>query len=148
MREPLLRVRQTIEFHLLERTKITLLSLLCFILVATRLGYSFSTTAAAVPLVKPLSPSRPLWKLLEQRSNSMVFLQRVIFCSFQLAAIRISSFIGQPMTISYYIAPRAPRRSVSAPTTTARSLLNRVEKPPLSERLTKEEADVAPPSGP
>jgi len=54
---------------------------------------------------------------------------------------------GQPMSISYYVAPRAPRRTVSDPSTMARSLLNRVEKPPLAERLTKEEADATP-SGP
>jgi len=55
---------------------------------------------------------------------------------------------GQPMSVSYYIAPRAPRRTASAPSTTARSLLNRVEKPPLAERLTKEEGDIKLPSGP
>jgi THO complex subunit 4 len=55
---------------------------------------------------------------------------------------------GQPMSVSFYVAPRAPRRTASAPSTTVRSLLNRVEKPSLVERLTKEEADIVPPSGP
>lgn len=57
-------------------------------------------------------------------------------------------FLGQPMSIAYYIAPRAPRRTVSAPSVTTRSLLNRVEKPPLSDRLGNEDSDIKPPSGP
>jgi THO complex subunit 4 len=54
--------------------------------------------------------------------------------------------LGQPMSVAYYIAPRAPRRTVSSPSVTTRSLLNRVEKPPLSDRLGNE--DSKPPSGP
>src|SRR6266511_3163076 len=65
-----------------------------------------------------------------------------------LSDFRLVASTGQPMTISYYTAPRAPRRIVSAPSSTTRSLLNKVEKPPLSDRLTKEEADAKLPSGP
>ncbi|KAF9530216.1 hypothetical protein CPB83DRAFT_892835 [Crepidotus variabilis] len=61
---------------------------------------------------------------------------------------------GQPMTITYDVAPRAPRRTASTPSfSSTRSLLNRVEKPPLAERLTKEESSKIPkgpkaPTGP
>ena len=50
------------------------------------------------------------------------------------------------MSISFYSAPKAPRRAASAPTTT--SLLNRIEKPPLAERLSRLESTEKPPSGP
>ncbi|KAH6917754.1 hypothetical protein BKA70DRAFT_180 [Coprinopsis sp. MPI-PUGE-AT-0042] len=43
---------------------------------------------------------------------------------------------GQPMEISYQITPR-PRRTTSAPSTL--SLLSRIEKPPLLERLAKDD---------
>ena len=43
---------------------------------------------------------------------------------------------GQPMDISYHVTPR-PRRTTSAPSTL--SLLNRIEKPPLLERLAKDD---------
>lgn len=79
------------------------------------------------------------------RASSNLFLFTLCyFINFEL----VYWLSGQPMSVSFYIAPRAPRRTASAPSTTARSLLNRVEKPPLAERLTKEEADAKPPSGP
>ncbi|KAF8962539.1 hypothetical protein BDZ97DRAFT_1824155 [Flammula alnicola] len=57
---------------------------------------------------------------------------------------------GQPMSIAYDTmpprAPRAPGRATSAPTTT--SLLNRIEKPPLAERLSADDTSVKVPSGP
>lgn len=46
------------------------------------------------------------------------------------------NWIGQPMEISYQAAPR-PRRTTSAPSTL--SLLSRIEKPPLLERLAKDD---------
>ncbi|KJA25502.1 hypothetical protein HYPSUDRAFT_182437 [Hypholoma sublateritium FD-334 SS-4] len=57
---------------------------------------------------------------------------------------------GQPMTIAFDTTPpRAPRerRANSAPTTA--SLLNRIEKPPLAERLSADDASINKiPSGP
>ncbi|KAF8182074.1 hypothetical protein BJ912DRAFT_979011 [Pholiota molesta] len=56
---------------------------------------------------------------------------------------------GQPMSIAYdTMPPRAPRlrRAVSAPTTA--SLLNRIEKPPLAERLSVDDSSAKIPSGP
>jgi len=61
---------------------------------------------------------------------------------------------GQPMSIAYDTfnpprAPRAPRRASSAPSTT--SLLNRIEKPPLVERISVDDSNTAAvkvPSGP
>jgi hypothetical protein len=41
--------------------------------------------------------------------------------------------------------PRAPRRSASAPTA---SLLNRIQKPPLVERLSRDDSTIKAPSGP
>ena len=42
--------------------------------------------------------------------------------------------------------PRAPRRAVSAPTTA--SLINRIEKPPLVERISHDDSGVKVPSAP
>ena len=42
--------------------------------------------------------------------------------------------------------PRAPRRSASVPTTA--SLLNRIQKPPLAERLSRDDSTIKAPSGP
>ncbi|PPQ78630.1 hypothetical protein CVT25_010594 [Psilocybe cyanescens] len=58
---------------------------------------------------------------------------------------------GQPMSIAYDTglpprAPRAPRRATSAPTTM--SLLNRIEKPPLAERLAADDSSIKVPSAP
>ncbi|PPQ96837.1 hypothetical protein CVT26_006006 [Gymnopilus dilepis] len=62
---------------------------------------------------------------------------------------------GQPMSITYDTfnpprAPRAPHRAASAPSTT--SLLNRIEKPPLVERISSKDDTNTPtaaiPSGP
>jgi len=57
---------------------------------------------------------------------------------------------SQPMSIAFDVAPpREPRvRSSSAPTTS--SLLNRIQKAPLLERLSKDDSAVGrrPPSGP
>ncbi|KAF8893171.1 hypothetical protein CPB84DRAFT_1837326 [Gymnopilus junonius] len=59
---------------------------------------------------------------------------------------------GQPMSIAYDTfnpprAPRAPQRATSAPTTT--SLLNRIEKPPLVERISADDTSTTKvPSGP
>lgn len=52
------------------------------------------------------------------------------------------------MSIAYdTMAPRAPRpRATSAPTTA--SLLNRIEKPPLAERLSVDDSSVKIPSAP
>ncbi|KAG6830593.1 hypothetical protein H0H92_015874 [Tricholoma furcatifolium] len=49
------------------------------------------------------------------------------------------TFTGQPMTITFDTAP-APktRRSASAPT----SLINRIQKPPLLDRLSKDDAGI------
>ncbi|CAA7267229.1 unnamed protein product [Cyclocybe aegerita] len=57
---------------------------------------------------------------------------------------------GQPMSISYYAGPpRAPRsRAVSAPGPTTQSLLNRIEKPPLADRISQDDSAVKTPSGP
>ncbi|RDB29947.1 THO complex subunit 4-A [Hypsizygus marmoreus] len=52
---------------------------------------------------------------------------------------------GQPMSIAYdTLPPRQPRRSASAPT----SLLNRIQKPPLLDRLSRDDVNVKTPSGP
>lgn len=52
------------------------------------------------------------------------------------------------MSIAYdTMPPRHPRRASSAPT--ASSLLNRIQKPPLLDRLSKDDASLRPtPSGP
>jgi len=42
--------------------------------------------------------------------------------------------------------PRAPRRAVSAPTTA--SLINRIEKPPLVERISHDDSGMKVPSAP
>lgn len=42
--------------------------------------------------------------------------------------------------------PRAPRRSASVPTSA--SLLNRIQKPPLVERLSQDNSTIKAPSGP
>ena len=42
--------------------------------------------------------------------------------------------------------PRAPRRAVSAPTTA--SLISRIEKPPLAERISHDDSGVKIPSAP
>jgi len=42
--------------------------------------------------------------------------------------------------------PRAPRRSASVPTSA--SLLNRIQKPPLVERLSRDDSVIKAPSGP
>jgi len=53
---------------------------------------------------------------------------------------------GQPMSIAFdTMPPRAPRRSASAPTA---SLLNRIQKPPLVERLSLDDSTIKAPSGP
>jgi len=44
------------------------------------------------------------------------------------------------------ILPRAPRRSASVPTSA--SLLNRIQKPPLVERLSRDDSIIRAPSGP
>jgi len=50
---------------------------------------------------------------------------------------------GQPMSIAYDSGP--PRRTASAPT----SLLNRIQKPALADRLSKDDsATIAPTTGP
>lgn len=57
--------------------------------------------------------------------------------------------LGQPMTIAFdMVAPRNPRvRSASGPPTTA-SLLNRIQKPPLLDRLSRDDSSIKTPSGP
>lgn len=42
--------------------------------------------------------------------------------------------------------PRAPRRSASVPTSA--SLLNRIQKPPLADRLSRDDSTIKAPSGP
>jgi THO complex subunit 4 len=56
--------------------------------------------------------------------------------------------LGQPMRIAFdtFQPPRAPRRAVSAPTTA--SLINRIEKPPLAERISHDDSGVKIPSAP
>ena len=44
------------------------------------------------------------------------------------------------------VPPRAPRRSASVPTSA--SLLNRIQKPPLAERLSRDDSTIKAPSGP
>ncbi|KAG6888550.1 hypothetical protein C0995_007422 [Termitomyces sp. Mi166 len=52
---------------------------------------------------------------------------------------------GQPMSIAFdTLPPRQPRRVVSAPT----SLINRIQKPPLVDRLSRDDSSVKTPSGP
>ncbi|KAG6919844.1 hypothetical protein DXG01_000349 [Tephrocybe rancida] len=52
---------------------------------------------------------------------------------------------GQPMTITFdTLPPRQPRRSASVPT----SLINRIQKPPLLDRLSRDDSSVKTPSGP
>ncbi|KAF8068841.1 hypothetical protein FPV67DRAFT_1092872 [Lyophyllum atratum] len=52
---------------------------------------------------------------------------------------------GQPMSIAFdTMPPRQPRRSASVPA----SLINRIQKPPLSERLSRDDSTVKTPSGP
>ncbi|KAK2461220.1 hypothetical protein APHAL10511_006747 [Amanita phalloides] len=52
---------------------------------------------------------------------------------------------GQPMSIVYDTAPpRLPKRSTSAP----QSLLNRIQKPPLLDRLSRDDTTVKTPSAP
>ncbi|KAF8814982.1 hypothetical protein BYT27DRAFT_7081044 [Phlegmacium glaucopus] len=54
---------------------------------------------------------------------------------------------GQPMAITFdTMPPRAPRRSASVPSTA--SLLNRIQKPPLAERLSRDDSTIKAPSGP
>jgi THO complex subunit 4 len=55
---------------------------------------------------------------------------------------------GQPMQIAFdtFQPPRAPRRAVSAPTTA--SLINRIEKPPLVERISHDDSGMKVPSAP
>jgi THO complex subunit 4 len=54
---------------------------------------------------------------------------------------------GQPMSIDFdTMPPRAPRRSASVPTSA--SLLNRIQKPPLVERLSQDDSIIKAPSGP
>jgi len=57
---------------------------------------------------------------------------------------------GQPMSIAFdTMPPRAPRRATSAPTSA--SLLNRIQKPPLAERLSQDDSTIKAikaPSGP
>lgn len=51
---------------------------------------------------------------------------------------------GQPMSIAYdTMPPRNPRRATSAP-----SLINRIQKPPLLDRLSRGNAQANPPSAP
>lgn len=55
---------------------------------------------------------------------------------------------GQPMSITFdTMPPRAPRRSASVPPAAA-SLLNRIQKPPLAERLSRDDSTIKAPSGP
>lgn len=51
------------------------------------------------------------------------------------------------MSITFDVMPpRAPRRSASVPT--SESLLNRIQKPPLAERLSRDDSIIKAPSGP
>ncbi|KAF5379231.1 hypothetical protein D9615_005863 [Tricholomella constricta] len=52
---------------------------------------------------------------------------------------------GQPMSIAFdTMPPREPRRSASVPA----SLINRIQKPPLLDRLSRDDTSVKTPSGP
>jgi len=54
---------------------------------------------------------------------------------------------GQPISIDFdTMPPRAPRRSASVPTST--SLLNRIQKAPLADRLSRDDSVIKAPSGP
>jgi len=54
---------------------------------------------------------------------------------------------GQPMSIDFdTMPPRAPRRSASVPTSA--SLLNRIQKPALVERISRDDSTIKAPSGP
>ncbi|EDR08195.1 uncharacterized protein LACBIDRAFT_297588 [Laccaria bicolor S238N-H82] len=54
---------------------------------------------------------------------------------------------GQPMEIVFdALPPRNPRRSASVPSTS--SLLNRIQKPPLVDRLSRDDSSIKTPSGP
>lgn len=56
-------------------------------------------------------------------------------------------YLGQPMSIDFdMMPPRAPRRSAIVPTSA--SLLNRIQKPPLVERLSRDDSTIKAPSGP
>jgi len=51
------------------------------------------------------------------------------------------------MSITFdMMPPRAPRRAASLPT--SESLLNRIQKPPLAERLSQDDSTIKAPSGP
>ena len=55
--------------------------------------------------------------------------------------------LGQPMEIVFdTLPPRNPRRSASVPSTS--SLLNRIQKPPLVDRLSRDDSSIKAPSGP
>lgn len=65
-------------------------------------------------------------------SGSVHSADRPMFC-----------LIGQPMSIEFDSPPRQPRRSASVP-----ALLNRIQKPPLLDRLSRDDVHVKTPAGP
>jgi len=61
--------------------------------------------------------------------------------------VLLMPFLGQPMSIAVDTSTlRQPRRAVSAPTTS--SLLNRIQKPPLLDRLSRDDLQIKKSSGP
>ena len=85
------------------------------------------------------------------RFNVLLLLPFYISWSeFNLFDTTLPPYLGQPMSIDFDTvpprAPRAPRRSASVPTSA--SLLNRIQKPPLAERLSRDDSTIKAPSGP
>lgn len=78
----------------------------------------------------------------------LLFLaRRVSVCTIIFHSISssylIHSLLGQPMTIAYEM--KQPRRAVSAPHS---SLINRIQKPPLADRLSSDDSQIRDSSGP
>ncbi len=93
-----------------------------------------SMTAAVAPPERPSLPLKLLLKPQKHSSNSMASLQKVALLPVLHADVRLIVGSGQPMSISYHTVAR---RSVSAPTTS--TLLNRIQKQPLLNRLGVDE---------
>ena len=84
-------------------------------------------------------------------SSFLTFTALLIYFSYHRPLFffswKLTLLIGQPMSITFdTMPPRAPRRSASVPTTA--SLLNRIQKPPLVERLSRDDSTIKAPSGP
>ena len=120
---------------------------------STQSRASNSMTAAAVRQASPSSPSRPRRRRRGRRNSLMgswpkVTLALLLRCghsphrSVDVGYMRLD----QPMSIAYDTAPppgKGTRRNASSP-----SLLNRIEKPPLLDRLSKTDIKSKPAPAP